>query len=481
MSLRVIIMVGAAVVLVAGCSKGESSPGPKDGSDSAISPAETQEIAEEAYIYAYPMMENYRTMYVQAIDRTAPAYIGPFNELHHMTELLGPQFKDVVRPNNDTMYSMAWIDLRAQPVVITVPSIENRYYSVQLIDMFTHNFAYMGTRATGGESGSYVVAGPQWAGTKPGDTREVFRSQSNFVYCIVRIEARGPDDVTTVNRLQEGFRLTPMHVFLGRSRAPAASGITFPSYDGEKVKSAKFIDLFNFLLAEVSIVPEEQSLMQRFAKIGVRPGAAAASLGLEAGVRNAVDAGVGRALVAINRGASDPASLEGVRVRVEHGWQGVDGLFGDADAMRAKYLVRAAAAMVGLYGNDTIEAYYPFGSGDASGEPLNGAQHDYVVRFEKGDMPPVEAFWSMTMYSLPEQLMVANPIGRYSIGDRTKLRYAKDGSLTIYIQHESPGKKLQSNWLPAPGGPFSLQFRMYLPKPEALDPLYLPPPVKSVR
>ncbi|KPK49193.1 MAG: hypothetical protein AMJ63_17060, partial [Myxococcales bacterium SG8_38_1] len=245
MSLRVIIMVGAAVVLVAGCSKGESSPGPKDGSDSAISPAETQEIAEEAYIYAYPMMENYRTMYVQAIDRTAPAYIGPFNELHHMTELLGPQFKDVVRPNNDTMYSMAWIDLRAQPVVITVPSIENRYYSVQLIDMFTHNFAYMGTRATGGESGSYVVAGPQWAGTKPGDTREVFRSQSNFVYCIVRIEARGPDDVTTVNRLQEGFRLTPMHVFLGRSRAPAASGITFPSYDGEKVKSAKFIDLFN--------------------------------------------------------------------------------------------------------------------------------------------------------------------------------------------------------------------------------------------
>jgi hypothetical protein len=157
------------------------------------------------------------------------------------------------------------------------------------------------------------------------------------------------------------------------------------------------------------------------------------------------------------------------------------GLFGDAAAMRGRYLARAVAAMMGLYGNDAAEAYYPVGVADASGSPLDGSKHDYVLRFDADALPQVSAFWSMTMYGLPDQLMVANPIERYSIGDRSQLRYDKDGSLALYIQHESPGPKRESNWLPAPDGPFSLQFRMYLPKPDALDPLYLPPPVEASR
>jgi hypothetical protein len=167
-----------------------------------------------------------------------------------------------------------------------------------------------------------------------------------------------------------------------------------------------------------------------------------------------------------------------VTARADHGWQGVDGIFGSRAMMRGKYLARAVAAMTGLYGNDTLEAYYPVGGRDDSGAPLDGSKHKYTMRFEKAEMPQVDAFWSMTMYSLPDQLMVPNTIERYSIGDRSKLRYGGDGSLTIYIQNESPGKKLESNWLPAPSGPFSLQLRMYLPKPDALDPLYLPPPVR---
>ena len=147
--------------------------------------------------------------------------------------------------------------------------------------------------------------------------------------------------------------------------------------------------------------------------------------------------------------------------------------------MRTKYLVRAGAALLGLYGNDADEAYYPVGNADASGNRFDASKHSYAMRFEKNELPQVDAFWSMTMYSLPDQLMVANPINRYSIGDRSKLRYGEDGSLTIYIQRESPGKQKASNWLPAPDGPFSLQFRMYLPKPKALDPLYLPPPVDA--
>ena len=473
----------AAFLVVSACAKDGATPSADTakGSSAEISSKEATAIAKEAYIYAFPMMENYRTMYVQAIDKTAPGYAGPFNQLMHKTELLGPDFQDVVRPNNDTLYSMGWLDLRAQPVVITVPAVEDRYYSVQLVDMFTHNFSYIGTRATGTGAGSYVIAGPQWQEGKPDDAKEVFRSESNFVFCLIRTQVAGPEDVAAVIELQKRYVLTPMNVFLGRSRIPAAAGITFPTFNPNKVKSAGFIDLFDFLLGQVVVVPEEQDLMRRFARISIRPGALSASLGLSPELRHAIDAGVGQAIMSIAEAAKEPSKLEGVVVRAEQGWEGVDGLFGNGKTMRSKYLVRAVAAMVGLYGNDAVEAYYPIGNSDAAGNALDGSKHRYVMRFEKEELPQVDAFWSMTMYRLPEQLMVANPINRYSIGDRTKLRYGKDGSLTIYIQHESPGKKMESNWLPAPDGPFSLQFRMYLPKPEALDPLYLPPPVRTTK
>ena len=470
-----------ALTVLAACNKGQSSPGPSAGNEVAIDAEEAQSIAEEAYIYAYPMLENYRTMYTQAIDRTDPGYLAPFNQLTHEKELLGPEFKDIVRPNNDTMYSFGWLDLRAQPLVITVPEIRDRYVSVQLVDMFTHNFAYMGTRATEGRAGSFLVTGPQWQGTKPGKAAGVFRSETEFVYCIVRIEVRGQDDLEAVRELQGQVRFTPLHVFLGRSRAPAASGITFPMYDAERAKSAAFIDLLNFLLNQLAIPPAEQELLNRFAKIGIRPGAISASLRLTPELRGAIDAGVGRGLARIHEAAMHPKSLPDVTARASGGWQGAVGLFGDGEAMRGHYLARAAAAMVGLYGNDAAEAYYPLADTDASGNPLDASQDDYVIRFERDELPQVSAFWSMTMYGLPDQLMVANPIDRYSIGDRSKLRYGEDGSLTLYIQRESPGPKRQSNWLPAPDGPFSLQFRMYLPKAEALDPLYLPPPIRPAK
>lgn len=475
MKLQVSIVAVALFAFLMGCAKDVSMPSSESAKDASVTPEEAQAIAQEAYVYAFPMMENYRTMYVQAIDRTAPGYGAPFNEFVHKTELLGPEFKDIVRPNNDTMYSFAWLDLRAQPIVITVPEIKDRYYSVQLVDMFTHNFAYVGTRATGTEAGSYVIAGSQWQGSKPGGAKGVFRSETNFVYCIVRTEVDGADDVAAVVALQKQYRLTPMNAFLGRSHVPVATGITFPAYDPNRAKSAEFMELFNFILGQVVIVPEEQELFERFAKIGIRPGALSASLGLTPEIRGAIDEGVDRGVMAIGQATRDPNKLEGVEVRAERGWQGIDGMFGPRRQMRSEYLVRALGAMIGLYGNDTEEAYYPIGSADASGNAFDGSKHDYVMRFEKDELPQVDAFWSMTMYSLPDQLMVENPIDRYSIGDRSKLRYGKDGSLTIYIQHDSPGKRKASNWLPAPDGPFSLQFRMYLPKPEALDPLYLPP------
>jgi len=480
MKLQMPIIRMAALMLMSACAKDGAAPSSQTAAV-APTPNEATAIAEEAYIYAFPMMENYRTMYVQAIDRTAPGYMGRFNELVHENELLGPDFKDIVRPNNDTMYSFGWLDLRAQPLVITVPEIKNRYYSVQLVDMFTHNFDYIGTRATGTQAGSYLIAGPEWNGTKPSNAKAVFQSESSFVYCVIRTEVDGPEDVAAVVALQKRYRLTPLNVFLGRTGLPVAAGITFPTYHPSRAKSAAFIDLLNFLLTEVVVAPEEEELMGRFSRIGIRAGALSASRSLSAELRDALDTGIGQGMVAIDKAAYDPSRLRGVTVREGHGWQGIAGIFGPGDEMRTKYLARAVAAMIGLYGNDVEEAYYPVGNADASGNPFDGSKQQYVMRFEKNELPAVDAFWSMTMYGLPDQLMVANPIARYSIGDRSKLEYGKDGSLTIYIQKESPGQEKSSNWLPAPDGAFSLQFRMYLPKPESLGPLYLPPAVKPLR
>jgi hypothetical protein len=477
-------LLGLAMLLaLSACAASQTAPASKDAAEAnpQIPPEQATTIAREAYIYAYPMMESYRTLYVQAVDRTAPGYKGSFNELVHSRRLLGPEFKDIVRPNNDTLYSLAWLDLRAQPIVISVPAIEDRYYSVQLIDMFTHNFAYVGTRATGTAAGSYVVAGPEWQGTKPDGTNAVFRSESGFAYCIIRTEVRGPKDLPAVAALQDRYRLTPMNVFWGHSTAPEAPGITFPAYVPQKAKSAGFIDLFNFLLEQVVIVPEERTLMERFAAIGIRPGALSASLALSPELRDAIDAGVGQGILAISDAAQNPGSLEGVTVRSADGWSGVRGIFGNGPEMRGKYLVRAVGAMVGLYGNDFDEAYYPLTNADAEGATLDGSKHRYVVRFSGAELPPVDGFWSMTMYGLPDQLMVANPIDRYSIGDRSNLRYGADGSLTIYVQNGSPGAEHERNWLPAPAGPFSVVLRMYLPRAAASDPLYLPPPLRAVK
>ena len=480
--MRFDVLLIAGSILLFACAKKDVTPTAETAQvASSVSPKETKAIAEEAYIYAFPMLENYRTLYAQAIDKSAPGYRAPFNQLSHTTELLGPEFKDVVRPNNDTLYSFAWLNLRAQPVIITVPQTDGRYYSVQLVDLFTNNLGYIGTRATGGTKGSYLVAGPQWGGAKPGNVTAVIQSDSSFVFCLVRIQVNGPDDIAAAVALQDTTHLTAMNVFMGRSRVPVAAGITFPKYDPRKAKSAGFVDYLNFFLTLVRVPKREDALMKRFALIGIKPGMLSASLSLNAETREAVDAGVGAALIKISKAANDVTALKGVTGRANTSWGGAVGIFGSPEVMQGRYLVRAAAAMVGLYGNDAEEAYYPIANTDASGDPLEGT-HTYVMHFEKDELPPVDAFWSMTMYSLPNQLMVANPIDRYSIGDRSKLRYEKDGSLTLYIQQESPGKKRESNWLPAPDGSFSLQFRMYLPEPEAVEaPLYLPPPVQLVR
>lgn len=467
-----VIRAGAAglatALLLAGTGPGAAAgPNPTEG---------IQAIAEEAYIFAYPMLQNYRTMYLQAIYPASPTYVG-FNTMYNETHLYGPEFTDVVRPNNDTVYSMTWLDLRAEPVVISVPAIPDRYYSFQLVDLYTFNFGYLGTRTTGTEAGSYLVAGPQWKGEVPAGIKAVFRSEGNFVYNVVRTAVDGEADLPNVRGIQQHYRVQTLSDYLGRPMPPPVvyhpPFPDFPVWSAARASSADFIGYFNYLLGQLTVHPSEKTTVAGFARIGIGPGRPFHPELLRPEVRQAIEAGVAS--------ASSKIIAKGFALgRQVNGWNLTPRIFGDREQMQQMpdmYLVRAAAAALGLYGCNLEEAYYPTAHLDAEGLPLDAAGQNHVLRFGPGEFPPVDAFWSITLYDT-DQRMVANDINRYSIGDRTPgLVYGEDGSLEILIQHAAPPPDRLPNWLPAPDGPFTLTLRMYLPLFSPPDALYAPPPV----
>jgi hypothetical protein len=435
---------------------------------------EARETAEEAYIFAYPMIENYRTALNMAVLKDSPGYRGPFNQFTHNRDLLDPSFTDVVRPNNDTLYSMAWLDLRSEPVVISVPEVpDDRYYVLQLVDLYTHNFAYIGTRTTGNGAGNYLIAGPYYQGKKREGIDKIFRSEGNFVFCVGRTAVDGPDDLDAARAVMEQFKITPLDQFVGQPRVEPSAPLSYPLYDEEQAHSAGFITYLNFLLGQLDVHPDDEDDVVSYGGIGVGRNRPFDPDSLHPNMRKVIEEGVELGHQKIQEKAENLGE-------VRNGWILMGRVFGNRERMHGKYLTRAAAAMVGLYGNDIEEAYYPSTNVDADGEALDASQHNYTITFAADEIPAVDAFWSLTLYKLPEQLLVENPINRYSIGDRTPgLQYGDDGSLTIYIQAESPGADKESNWLPANKGPFSLTLRMYLPKPEALEGPYAPPPVQK--
>lgn len=438
---------------------------------------QVRNLAEEAYIFAYPMLENYKTLYLQTLDKNSPAWRTPLNTFYHSDHLIGPDYRAVVRPNNDTLYSFAWLDLSAEPYVLTVPEDKDRrYYSFQLIDMYTHNYGYVGIRTTGTNAGSYLIAGPNWKGKTPPGISKVIQSEGNYVYVLGRTAVQGEKDLPNVRTIQQQYKLESLSKMLGKQ--PASSAIqlpTFPIYDPKKAASADFIGFFNYLLGQLKIDKSEVALIKKWRAIGIGPNLPFNSATLDPEIRKAIDDGVATALQKIK----DETRRLGTK---KNGWQLSANIFGNRKTMQSKYLVRAAAAMFALYGNDTAEAYYPSTAEDDQGKALDGSKHAYTLRFTKEQIPPVNAFWSATMYQLPEQLMTENPINRFSIGDRTEgLKYDADGSLTIYLQHDNPGPDKASNWLPAPNGPFSIMMRLYIPKPSALNPIYAPSPIRQVQ
>jgi hypothetical protein len=357
--------------------------------------------------------------------------------------------------------------------VLTVPAIEaGRYYSLQFIDAYTFNFAYAGTRTTGNGGGQFLVTGPGWQGEVPAGLTRI-ASETELAFVIYRTQLFGPDDLENVKKIQAGYVAQPLSAFLGTTPPPAAPAVAWaqPLSPEAQRTDPRFFGILNFAMQFTPTHESEQELRARFAKLGIAPGAAFDPAKLSPEVQQAVKEGMADAW----------AELDAVTKRIEAGEVTSGDFFGTREYLKGNYAYRMAGAALGIYGNSKEEAFYPVYRTDAAGQPLDGS-HRYTLRFAPGQTPPAEAFWSLTMYEMPASLLVDNPIDRYLINSPMlpKLRKDADGGITIYVQHESPGKAKQSNWLPAPQGPFAAVMRIYQPKPEALDGTWKRPALERV-
>ena len=421
---------------------------------------EARAIVKEAYVYGFPLVDDYRVLYGFAVDAKGPEFKAPFNAIRNEARVFTPADKTVQTPNSDTPYSFAALDLRAEPIVLTLPAVEaGRYYSVQLVDLYTYNFAYLGTRATGNGGGSFAIAGPGWKGETPKGVQKVIRADTELALAIYRTQLFDAADIENVKKIQAGYKVQTLSAFLGRPAPPAAPKLDFiaPLTPKEQLSSPRFFEILNFVLKLCPTLPTETALRARFAKIGVVPGQPFDVKNLSKEVR-----------VGFARGTID-AHKEIAALHATA--KSSSGLYGSREFLGTEYVKRALAARMGIYGNSREETFYIPYQTDSAGAALDAAKQRYTLHFAKDALPPVRAFWSVTMYGLPDRLLVANPIGRYLINSPMlpRLKRDADGGITLYLQSESPGKELEPNWLPAPKGSFFTVLRLYLPKPEVLD------------
>lgn len=438
-----------------------------------LTAAEVRALAKEAYIYGFPMVDHYRIQHAYFVDSQNPEYKAPWNQLKNVPRVFTPDDKAIQTPNSDTPYSFIGMDLRAEPIVLTVPAIDKgRYHSIQLIDAFTQNFAYIGSRTTGSEGGNFMIAGPRWKGETPKGITKVIPAETEFVFAAYRTQLLNPADLENVKRVQAGYKAQPLSAFLGQP-APAAPAVAFiqPLTPEEEKTSLQFFNILNFLLQYTPTVASEEELMARFAKIGIGAGKTIDLGALPPETRTAMEQGMADAW-------QDFAAL---KARVDAGEVQMGNMFGSREFLQNNYLYRMGAAVLGIYGNSREEALYPVYGVDSSGQKLDGS-HRYSLRLAPGQLPPVNAFWSLTMYELPSSLLVANPINRYLLNSPMLPQFKKDpdGGITLLIQHESPGKELEANWLPAPSGPFVMAMRLYWPKEDALDGKWKAPALSRV-
>jgi hypothetical protein len=432
-----------------------------------ITPAETKAIAEEGYIYGLPIVMNYAVMYDYAVDKNSSQFKAPFNHMHSLHHVATPTDTAIITPNSDTPYSMMFMDVRAEPIVLSVPAVEKpRYYSVQLIDGNTYNFGYIGSRATGNEAGDYMVVGPDWKGVTPPGIKKVFHSRTQLPFAAYRTQLYNPADMPNVEKIQSGYTAQPLSAYLKQPAPPAAPAIDFPKIDKALAKT-DFFKYLGFALQFAPATPDEAAIRAKLARLGIGAGKDFDFQALSAEQKAAVIQGMQAGHAKVEEG------IQNLGTKI-NGWN-IASTGGDAAFYHGDWLKRAAIAQAGIYGNNSEEATYPLTRTLPNGEPLDGSKHSYTITFPAGQLPPVNAFWSVTMYDGKSQLLIKNPINRYLLNSPMlpDMKKNADGSLTLYIQKDSPGADKESNWLPAPNDLIYMVMRLYWPKTQA--PSILPP------
>jgi hypothetical protein len=458
-----------------------AQPPQADAQANPLSEQEAHAIAAETYLYLYPLVVmdlTRRQMTSMPADKGLGT--GPPNMFHHVPEYPTATDRVVVRPNFDTLYSSAWLDLTKEPVIVSVPDTGGRYYLLPMLDMWTDVFASPGWRTTGTQAQHFLVAPAGWRPDLrerfieefrlPTETRRI-DAPTSHVWIIGRTKTDGPQDYDAVHEVQAGMKVTPLSEW-GRTPRPVEARTdssvdmkTPPKVQSESMPGDKFFTYAAELLKVNRPHLTDEPIIARMRKIGIEPGKSFEVAKASSTVRAAVDAA--------------PASAQNLMrwklptiARVVNHWSmntDTIGVYGNY------YLQRAIVANAGLGANVPQDAIYPLNLGDQAGRPLDGA-NKYTIHFDKATLPPVDAFWSVTLYDV-EGYQVANPANRFAVSSWMPFKYDPDGSLSLYIQNENPGKDKEANWLPAPKGPFTLTMRLYAPKSEALTGKWNPPPV----
>ena len=432
----------------------------------ALTPNEAEAIATLGYIYGYPLV---------LMDASRASWPAPANRFTHLGEFPDDKFTDVVSPNVDTLYSTAWLDLHKEPIVLSVPDVGRRYYVMQLLDAWTNVIAAPGTRTTGSGKGAFAIVGPGWRGDLPSSV-EAIQSPTDMAWLIGRTYTAGKRDYDAVHAIQRQYELTPLSALAKTTRAataaatagapsPARPDTEPPVAQVEKLGAGPFFAQLAGLMIANPPADSDEPLVRRLGQLGIVPGAPFDIAELPASIADAVEGGV-----AAGRARLHGAGLEALGKQV-NGWR----MRLDLGRYGTNYEQRATVALMGLGANLAEDAVYAAADADAAGQPLSG-ENRYRIRFAPGELPPVKAFWSLTIYG-ENHFLVPNPIGRYALGDRDPVRAEPDGTLDLFIQHDDPGPDQSANWIPAPAQGFTLVLRLYFPKAAIVDGRWRPPAV----
>lgn len=446
---------------------------------SAAAPTEDEAaaIGIDAYVYGYPLVTMEFTRRVMTNTAEPKGTHAPMGQFVRMREYPNAKFRDVTAPNADTLYSTAWLDLTKEPYVLSLPDMGDRYFLMPMLDGWTNVFQVPGTRTTGNKAQTYAITGPGWKGTLPDGVKEL-KAPTNLVWILGRTYCTGtPEDYKACHAVMDKYDLRPLSAY-GKPYTPQAGKVD-PAIDMKtavreqvnRLDAGAYFKLLAALMKDNPAAKEDAALVEKLAKVGIVPGK-----DFDIGK---VDPAVAKGLARVPKAAQEKIMAHFKAAgTLENGWQFTTktGLYG------TDYLQRALITAIGLGANRPQDAVYPTSTEDATGKKYNGA-NKYVMHFPKGQTPPVDAFWSVTMYDA-DYFFVDNPLNKYTVSPRDALKYNPDGSLDLYIQNESPGTEKVANWLPAPKGEFILMMRLYYPKekaPSILDGSWKIPPVKVVK